>query len=230
MNIDAWTKLIGILISLLQVILWPLIILSILLYLRGPLKKFLDNLNEFTFKFGSVEATARRQLQVGIALGAANVEQKVDSKASTEQEIARLVNQLVTPQTSRQLEGTIAIWVDDKPLNNTYQRNALEALGIRFAICTSTEDALKELRSKRFDLIISDMGRPSDSRAGYTLLEEVKKMNIAAPFIIYARGGNQPGNKEEARKRGAYEWVTGPQALFEAVISAIINNRKDVTK
>src|SRR5207245_6927541 len=101
-------------------------------------------------------------------------------------EIARTVDQLVTPRTSRQLEGASVLWVDDRPMNNTYERQALEALGIQFTISRSTEDALERLQTKSYNLIISDMARPPDPQAGYTLLEQVKARKITTPFIIYA--------------------------------------------
>lgn len=56
--------------------------------------------------------------------------------------------------------------MDDNPANNNYERQALEALGIRFTISTSTEDALEKIKVQNFDAVISDMGRPPDTQAG----------------------------------------------------------------
>jgi CheY-like chemotaxis protein len=131
-----------------------------------------------------------------------------------------LVDQLLTPETSKSLEGTKVLWVDDKPSNNTYERNALEALGLRFAIAISTEDGLEQLRKRNFDIIISDMGRGMDRNAGYSFFEKVKAMGSSAPFIIYAANGNRPENKAEAAKRGVFASVAGPSSLFKAVIKA----------
>ena len=137
-------------------------------------------------------------------------------------QIAKAVDQLVTPRTSRQLEGASVLWVDDRPMNNTYERQALEALGIQFTISKSTEDAVERLQKKTYDLIISDMGRPPDLHAGYTLLEKVKEMQITTPFIIYA-GSKRPEHIAEARKRGAFGTTNDPQELFELVVSALKN-------
>jgi CheY-like chemotaxis protein len=231
MSIDQWMRLLGILISLLQVIIWPCVALLVLLYLRKPLKKFLENIIEVTLKAGPIETTAKieRAIEAGVSLGAATAlqtrEQAADSQNLTgtgsTKEIASLVNQTVTPQTIRMLESTSILWVDDVPSNNAYERQALEALGVHFTICTSTEDALRELKGEPFDAIVSDMGRPPDARAGYTLLEAVQKIGIHTPFIIYAKGGNKPENKEEARKRGAYVSVSGPQKLFAVIIKLL---------
>ncbi len=231
MDFDKWAKLLEILVSLLQAIGWPLIALIILLYLRVPLKKFLGDIFEVTLKAGPIETTAKRQqaIEAAASLGAATAisskeEPKgQDSKPISEstREIAKLIDSSITSQTSRNLDKASILWVDDMPSNNTYERNALEALGIKFTICTSTEDALEQLRHRKYNVVISDMGRPLDKQAGYTLLEAMKKMNYGVPFIIYASGGNKPENIAEALKRGAFGSTSGPQRLFELVIKAL---------
>jgi CheY-like chemotaxis protein len=147
--------------------------------------------------------------------------EQISNMKNTE-ETAERINQLVTPKASQQLNRASVLWVDDIPTNNTYQRQALEALGIRFTISTSTDDALNKLQLKQYDVIISDMGRPPDPRAGYTLLEKLKEMNINTPFIIYA-AGKRPEHDAEARKRGAIGTTSDPQELFELVVNAIKN-------
>jgi hypothetical protein len=57
------TKLIEVIVALVQALSWPLIVLFILIYFGNPLKKFLSDIGEFTFKAGAsgLEATAKRQ-------------------------------------------------------------------------------------------------------------------------------------------------------------------------
>ncbi len=231
MDFNQWEKLLELLVSLLQVIIWPLILLIILLILRTPLKKFLEELIEFNLKAGPIETTAKRQqiIEVGTSLGAAiahwkDVEQGDKPQLDTEKtkEIAKVIEQLVTPSATRQLEGASVLWVDDRPMNNTYERQALEALGIQFTISKSTEDAVEKLQRKHYDAIISDMARPPDQQAGYTLLEKLKEMHITTPFIIYA-GSKRPEHIAEARRRGAFGTTNEPQELFEFVIRALKN-------
>jgi len=100
----------------------------------------------------------------------------------------------------------------------------MEALGIRFTISTSIEDALERLRSRKFDVIISEMRRPLDPRAGYTLLDEIRRLSITTPYIIYA-GSNAPKHKEEARKHGALGSTNNPQELLQLVTEAIQNGK-----
>ncbi len=112
--------------------------------------------------------------------------------------------------------------MDDRPQNNVYERKSLEALGIRVTISESTEDALEKVQSNRYDAIISDMGRPPDSQAGYTLLAELRKRKIDTPFIIYA-GSNLPEHKTLARSKGASGSTNNPQELYQLVIDAIMD-------
>ena len=56
--------------------------------------------------------------------------------------------------------------VDDHPDNNTFERRALVALGVRITLSRSTEDAQRLLRQNRYDAVITDLGRGLDRDAG----------------------------------------------------------------
>lgn len=229
MDFNQWTKLLEIFISILQTIIWPLIVLLIIFLLRKPLKQFLDDLMEVTFKAGPIETTAKRQqiIEAAASLGAATAlwQKETEDKKSIPDaekaiEVAKLVDQLMTPKTSRLLEGATALWVDDRPMLTSYERQALEALGIQFTISKSTEDAMERLQHKTFDVIITDMARPPDKHAGYTLLENMKDMHVTTPCIIYA-SGKKPEYIAEAQKRGAFGNTNEPEELFAFVVNAL---------
>lgn len=123
-----------------------------------------------------------------------------------------------TPVQRRPQVKTI-LWVDDRPENNTLERHALESLGLRFVLSTSTEDALERVKTAAFDAIISDMGRPPDPRAGYTLLNRLRAAQHEVPFIIYA-GSRAPQHVAEAKRHGALGATDSPQELFDMVLAA----------
>ncbi|MCX9073910.1 MAG: response regulator [Candidatus Methanoperedens sp.] len=234
MAIEDWTKMAEVIVSLIQAIIWPAVLLIILLYFKTSLKNFISNIGEFSLKAGSsgIEATAKRQqieaaALLGTAYGRKSSELESDQEPLNEdrvREIANLVSDSVTSYSARyRLSEASVLWVDDKPENNIFERKSLEALGIRFTISKSTEDALEKLRLQRFNAIISDMGRPSDPKAGYTLLDALRKSNIKTPFIIYA-GSNKPEHKEEAKRRGAQGSTNDPKELFQLIINAILNS------
>ena len=230
MRADQFTTLLGEIVALLQALGWPLLILFLAVYFGAPLKKLLNDVAEFSFRAGAsgLEATVRRQqVEAAALLGAASVSKSSDASVSNlppdekrVREIANVVDEAVKPRAIRQLAEASVLWVDDNPSNNVYERQAMEALGIHFTISTSTSDALERLRSHRYDVVISDMGRPPDNQAGYILLAEKQKLGDETPFIIYA-GSNAPGHRALARQRGAIGSTNQPQELFQLVLAAI---------
>jgi len=114
------------------------------------------------------------------------------------------------------------LWVDDRPENNTYERRALEPLGLEFTLALSTQEALDLLSKNRFAAIISDMGRKEGPREGYALLEALRASDPHTPFFIYA-GSNAPAHKREALARGAQGSTNMAQELFDMVIRTLVD-------
>ncbi len=112
------------------------------------------------------------------------------------------------------------LWVDDRPDNNAFERKAMEEYNIVFTLALSTKDALEKLGESHFDAIISDMGRPPDPRAGYTLLGAVRSNGSHNPFLIYA-GSDSPKHLSEALSRGAQGSTNKPAVLITNVLEAI---------
>lgn len=106
------------------------------------------------------------------------------------------------PEREKKKGRKVVLWVDDRPDNNIIERRSMAAYNIDFVLAQSTGQALAELRKQQFDAIISDMGRPPDPRAGYTLLEAVRGSGDQTPYFIYA-GSRAPAHVREARSRGA---------------------------
>lgn len=226
MTVDEVVKVIDAATKLLSVLAWPVIMLFVLIKFGPALREFFTSLGEFSLKGAGFEASAKRkQAEAAAALAAATVA-RPEAGATHEATVqdakmaAELVVEAVTPRVLRRASKATILWVDDRPDNNVYERQSFESLGINFVISTSTDDAIEKLRSKRFDAIISDMGRPSDSQAGYTLLDKLRSSGDRTPFIIYA-GSNAPEHRAEARRRGALGCTNRPDELFEMVLLAL---------
>lgn len=101
----------------------------------------------------------------------------------------------------------------------------MEAVGYQIDASLSTEDAMNKLRRRSYDVVITDMGRPPDTRAGYTLLQAMQDDHIDIPLIIYARG-NLPEHRREARERRAFGNTNNPQELLQLVTRAVEQNRE----
>lgn len=226
MSVDEVAKLTEALTKLLGVVVWPALLAFVFVRFGPALKEFFASLGELSFKGGGFEATAKRkQAEAAAALVAASVSRPdadttPESAARDAKEAAAVVAESVNARVIRRASEATALWVDDRPTNNIFERQSLEALGVSFVLATSTEDALDRLARQKFDVIISDMGRPPDPRAGYTLLEKLRALGNPTPFVIYA-GSNAPEHKAEARSRGALGCTNRASELFGYVLAAL---------
>ena len=188
----------------------------------APLFKTLELPGGWKIEF---QELAARQVKIAAAIGAASA-RRLESTASAEEvalearAAASAVTSAITPRVVRGLKERRILWVDDRPDNNVFERQALEVLGIRFVLSRSTEDALAKLKSESFDAVISDVSRPSDSQAGYTLLGKIRGSGDQTPFLIYA-GSRAAKDEAEAKRRGAQGATNQPGELFEMVLEAV---------
>jgi CheY-like chemotaxis protein len=214
--VDALTKLASTLV-------WPVIVVYALVRFGPKIGDFIVTFSEFNLKGWGFEASAKKG-EAAAALAAASAS-KPEEGATPEavgqaaREAVKIITELST-RNLRQISGATVLWVDDRPQNNVYERQALGALGLHFVLSTSTDDALDKIHTQKFDAIISDMGRPPDPMAGYTLLDTLRSSGNETPFIIYA-GSRAPEHQAEARRRGALGCTNRATELFGMVLSAI---------
>lgn len=226
MSIDDIVKLFDAITKLLSVLIWPGVILFILIRFDQDLCEFFSSLGELSLKGAGFEASLKRkQAAVVAALSAAAAskpdEDKTRESVAKEAMIAAdVVAEVVTPRAIKRASRSTVLWVDDNPNNNSYQRQALEAIGVSFVLAKSTDEGLKKISQQRFDAIISDMGQPPDSCAGYTLLDKLRFSGDQTPFIIYA-GSRDPEHVAESRRHGAIGCTNNPNELFEMVLSVL---------
>jgi CheY-like chemotaxis protein len=219
------TRLLSAVAQLLGVLTWPAVVLFLAICFREPLRSFLGNLGELSLRAGGLEATARSK-EAAAALGAAAATRApgAGSGTGTIADLREIAAALPNSREQRRLQGSRILWVDDIPENNVFERQAIEALGIRIDISTSTDNAIAVMRNRSYDLVISDMGRPPDARAGYTLLDKLRGAGNRVPFIIYS-GSRVPEHVREAREHGATGCTNVPQELVEMVTASLIAKR-----
>lgn len=190
------------------------------------MRQFLSGLGELTLKGAGFEASLKKKkAEVTAALAAATASRTtrdtIHKDAAREAKIAAdIVDDTVTPTAIRRASRSSILWVDDRPYNNIYPRQALEKLGIKIVLATSTDEALKQMSRRDFDVVISDMGRPPDPRAGYTLLDKLRATGDQTPFIIFA-GSQDPKHVAESRQHGAIGCTNDVNELFEMVLSTL---------
>jgi DNA-binding NtrC family response regulator len=118
------------------------------------------------------------------------------------------------------LLGRSALWVDDKPDNNRNERQALTALGMGVTVCTSSDAALGLLKTRTFDVVISDMKRPEGTHAGLDLLTAIRATGNQVPYVIYA-GTPSASDVADATSRGAFGYTADPSTLLRLVTAAV---------
>lgn len=214
--LDAVTKLLGILV-------WPAVLVFVLVRFGSAFKEFVANMGEFSLKGAGFEASAKREAAAALAAAAVSHPEAGAAPEAAARDVraaSQVVAEIVTPRMIRRARRATILWVDDRPSNNTHERQALEAVGVSFVLATSTDEALDALKRQSFDAIISDMGRPPDPQAGYTLLDKLRASGDQTPFVIYA-GSRATEHLAEARRRGAQGCTNRPDELFEMVLSAL---------
>ena len=104
------------------------------------------------------------------------------------------------------------LWVDDRPENNTYERQAFETMGLYFTLALSTDKAFERLSQAKYAAIISDMGRREGPREGYVLLDRLRKEGDRTPLFFYA-SSNAPEHKRETSDHGGQGCTNNARSL-----------------
>jgi CheY-like chemotaxis protein len=202
-------------------ILFPVLVLGVFSWLvsRHSGKLFAPS------DFKDEENYVKMQMAVVASLSAATA--KGDIPASEAQlhkivEVVRAAGPAAVP--TADVWRNHILWVDDRPENNIYERQAFEAMGLRFTLALSTDEAFERLSQTKYAAIISDMGRREGPREGYVLLDRLRKEGDHTPLFFYA-ASSAPEHKRETREHGGQGCTNRAQELFEMVTRAVIQRQ-----
>jgi CheY-like chemotaxis protein len=212
--IEAITKL-------LSALSWPFVAVLVLAFFGPNVRKLIKRSSQFSVEVAGVKLLIK-QNEAAFNIGAAAARRP--EVGTTPVAAALVVSEISSRKKIRLAEGATVLWVDDNPSNNINERQSLEAFGIRFVSVTSTEAALDKISLQSFDVIISDMKRPGDSQAGFTLLDKLREMGDQTPLLIYA-GAVGPELRAESKTRGAGGCTNRPDELFSMVFSVLPGRR-----
>lgn len=164
------------------------------------------------------------RMQISAAASLATAAAK-NPGVNSEADIARIVEMVreAAPQKTTPTDGwrNHVLWVDDRPENNVYERQAFEAVGLKFSLALSTNEALAQLERQKFAAVISDMGRREGPREGYVLLDAMRTKNNQTPLFFYA-SSNAPEHKQETLEHRGQGCTNDAQELFHMVTRAIV--------
>lgn len=120
------------------------------------------------------------------------------------------------------LKGARTLWVDDYPSNNLYERTMLASLGVAADVALDTEEAVYMTLHAGYDLILSDMNRGSNNRAGMDLLQRVRARGLDTPIVFYVGTIDQ----DRPTPAGAFAITNRPDELMHYIFDLL--ERRDV--
>ncbi|HEY3598674.1 MAG TPA: response regulator [Paraburkholderia sp.] len=175
--------------------------------------------------FRNEENYVRMQISAAASLAVASTKNPAQDGESDIARIVEIVRE-VGPNTAASTDGwrNHILWVDDRPENNAYERQAFEAVGLKFSLALSTDEGLTLLKRHQFAAIISDMGRKEGPREGYVLLDAIRNEGNQTPLFFYATS-NLPEHKQETRNHGGQGCTNNAEELFQMVTKAVITAR-----
>lgn len=97
----------------------------------------------------------------------------------------------------------------------------LKATQANVVLVKSTRQALAQLAARKFDAIVSDMGRWEGPLEGYTLLDQVRQKGLLTPFFFFSAGGGKEENVAMALQRGADGSTGSVTKLLEQLHEAL---------
>ena len=119
----------------------------------------------------------------------------------------------------QKLKNKLILWVDDNPENNEYPISILKEAGVIIKIFKTSSEGVEFLQNsqKACDLIISNMGRTGNEKAGLEFINELKQKGIKTPIIIFTRPTSIRKFSSAAIEAGAKKCVTGYAQLLSQV-------------
>jgi CheY-like chemotaxis protein len=201
--------------------MFPVLVLAVFSWLVAYHSKDLFGPSDYKHE----ENYVKMQLSAVAALTAASSKDGAHPNANLE--VHKIVEVVQNAAPTEKIEDSWRnhiLWVDDRPDNNSYERQAFEAVGIRFTLALSTNEAFEKRSRERVAAIISDMGRSEGPREGYVLLDELRRRGDRTPLFFYA-ASNSAAHKRETVEHGGQGCTNNSQELFQMVTKELIGSR-----
>lgn len=202
-------------VSALASLAWPALFAVMLFRFSEPLKKLIESARgrKFTIKIAGNELTMeevseqQRLMVSDIQLKVAELEKRLTLG------VTEPLNLAATPTRS----GKHILWVDDRPKNNSLLIASLEERGAKIDVALTTDEGIEKFRSTRYDMIISDMGRPEGDKAGIDLVKKVRALGADIPFYIFCGSWAARNLEEESLKAGVTRITSSGTTLLSVL-------------
>jgi CheY-like chemotaxis protein len=216
-------------------ILWPLLIVLAVILFHRQIRSFLDSLSArgLTLEIGGQKITIQeahnqeQELLSDLSAKVSAIELRLSSaSAGGAAPEGTRVPEPTAPTggapTAGAYQDRALLWVDDNPRNNAILVQNLSNLGVTVVPATSTKEALADLESRRFDAIVTDIGRgPFGRLAGIDLIERVKADGRSIPTYVYTGPDAVSRYQDMALKAGASGITASPTTLLSMLRPAL---------
>ena len=205
-------------------LLWPLLVFFVVVKFSPAVRAIIESARsrKFTLKVGGQELTMEEASQQQQSL-IADLQTQVSELQQTVAKILESQPHLEEAEKEEHLVESIPqahkiLWVDDNPKNNSYFLQILSEAGIGVDLAFSTEEGLRKIRSRKYRVVISDMGRQENGKynpvAGLDLLKQIRARDKGIPFVLYCSRRKADEFKEEAEQLGATAVLSSPTAMM----------------
>jgi CheY-like chemotaxis protein len=120
--------------------------------------------------------------------------------------------------------GKTILWVDDRPENNALIVEKLRETGFAVDAAISTRDGVRLYKRRRYDIVLSDMGRRESGRdvpdAGVQLIQELRSLGAQEPIIVYCSTRASDNFGVRARSAGATSVTSSTTELYRQIQAA----------
>lgn len=200
------------LVRLIPSILWFLLVVFLLVLFYRPIRdELIPKLG--AFKAMGVELSfVKESIDAALELAEKSPQWKVDVPLKDKEQALKRARKHLHVFRDAQF-----LWVDDHPENNFNEVAMFRQLKVGTQTAESTEKALEILKSRHFDLVISDMARGDENTAGLTFLERFRNVDKTTPVIFYL-GGFDP---EKGVPAQAFGITNRPDELLHLTLDAL---------
>jgi CheY-like chemotaxis protein len=200
------------LIRLLPDLLWFCLALGLVAAFWQPIRNdLLPNLANL--KAGGMELSfVREAMDRAIELAEKSPKWQVDVPQGSKEQVLRRARRHLSL-----LSASAVLWVDDDHSNNRNEVHMLRQLKVEVETVSTTAQALALLGRDKFDIVLSDIARGGDARAGLAMLPLLKERHQSLPVIFYV--GEL--RSEFGVPGGAFGITNRPDELLHLILDAL---------
>ncbi len=205
---EIWTEII----KIIPAFLWFFIILFLIIKFYKPLRyELLPKLSDVK-TMGIELSFIKTSIDAALDLAEKNPQWKVEVTPFQRENVLNRAG-----QHRHIFQNAKILWVDDVPKNNRNELKMFKQLNVKIKFVKTTEEALNLLEKRKFDVVLSDIARDDDKKAGLKFLKLFREKDEATPVIFYV-GDLFP---EKGIPPRAFGITNRPDELLHLVLDAL---------